>query len=110
MATFTVQESSLGGQALTFNAVNGGGDDFTNDGRTYIIAKNDNGSTARTFDIVTTQTITGQTLAVDDLSISVAASTQELIGPFSNTVFSGTVSISNYSSTSDLTIAVFKVS
>ena len=108
MATFTPQQGGLGGTTLTFNAVDSGGDEFANDGRTYVIAQNTSGA-SRTFDIVTTQTVTSQNLAVDDLDCSVADGDTDLFGPFAVNTFGSTTTIQNYNATTGIAIAILKV-
>lgn len=107
MATYTVQEADLGGTVLTFNSVNDP-DSFANTGRAYILVNNASGAT-RTFDVVTTQTVTSETLAVSDLAISVDNGDIEWIGPFDTNVFSTTVTLQNWNATTGVTVAVFKV-
>ena len=109
MAALSVDQSVVAGLELTFNAAAGGGDTFTNDGKTIIIVKNDNAGTC-TVTITTDQTIE-TTLGVDDRTVAVPTGEIWAIGPFSPQHYSATstdVSLS-YSVTSSVTVAVLKI-
>lgn len=107
MATLTVQSPAITGTALTFNSASAS-DEFTNNGKTYIIVYNNSGGT-RTFDAVTTQVVE-TTLAVDDRSYSVADGSYTIIGPFNQTVYGATATIQNWDTTpTGVSIAVFSV-
>lgn len=107
MAALTVQTLSLGGTAMTANSAAGGGDTFANDGRTYFKAINgDVSSTNITF--VTTKTETEADLALADLVVAVAASADEIFGPFPTNIFGSNVSVT-YSSVTSLTVDAFKL-
>jgi hypothetical protein len=107
VATLTVQTSAVAGTALTANSAAGGGDTFANDGRTLFKAINGDASPT-TITFVTTQTIGSADLAVADNDVSVAASADEIIGPFPVATFGSTVSVT-YSSVTSLTVDVFKL-
>lgn len=108
MAELTVQEAAQAGVALTLNSAAAGGDEFSNDGRTIIIAENGDGSST-TITVTSEATLAG--LAVSDLEVAVAAGATKAIGPFPVNVFNdsdGNVNLS-YSSVTSLTVAVLKV-
>jgi hypothetical protein len=101
-----VESKSIVGTELTAYAAAADGNTFVNDGQTSIIVFNDSGG-ALTFDVVTTQVIE-TTLAVADRSYSLDDGTYNLIGIFNISVYSATVTIQNYSTTTGVTIFVFK--
>lgn len=107
MAALTVQTLSLSGTALTANSAAAGGDTFVNNGRTYYKAINGDASPT-TITFVTTATETEAQLAIADLAVIVAASADEIIGPFPEATFGSTVSVT-YSSVTSLTADVFKL-
>lgn len=107
MAALTVQVAVPAGVTLTENAPDAGGDTFTNNGQTAIIVYNNTGATL-TFDAVTTQVVESD-LDVEDRSYSLANGDYELIGTFSQNVYSSTVSLSNYSTAGTLANAVIFV-
>lgn len=107
MATLTVQQSTVTGTTITFSAASGGGDEFTNDGRTVLFVNNEDAS-AIDVTIVTTQTVESD-LDVEDRVVNVGAGTIESIGPFQTPIYSSTASVS-YSATSNITVAAFKIS
>lgn len=107
MAALTVQSSTVAGTALTGNSAAAGGDTFANDGKTLFKATNgDVSSTNVTF--VTTRTIGSAGLAVADNVVAVAASADEICGPFPVEDFGTTVSVT-YSSVTSLVVDVFKL-
>ena len=108
MATLTIQNITLSGLTPSFVSAASGGDEFSNNGRTFIYIKNANGATARQV-TVTSQTNCNQGFT-HDVAVSVPASSEELIGPFANSRFNvaGVTSVS-YDDETDLTIAAIQL-
>lgn len=107
MATLTVQEISRSGVAPSFASAAGGGDQFLNDGKTYLEVVN--GATDCNVTIVTQSTVDG--LAVADKTVTVSASTRKKIGPFPPSIYndtSGYVQLT-YDDVSNVTVGVFRL-
>ena len=102
----TVESKSITGTELTANAAAADGNTFSNDGQVSIIVHNGSGG-ALTFDAVTTQVVE-TTLAVADRPYSLDDGTYTLIGTFNTNIYSTTVTIQNYSTTTGVTIFVIK--
>ena len=107
----TAQEISLTGITPTYAAVAAGGDEFPNDGNTYIEFKNSSGSNAYTITFVTPATLRG--VAVENPTLAVGTSGNKKVGPFPADVFnnsSGRVAMtySGSAPATDLTVGVFK--
>ena len=109
MAQLTVQSitaPTVGGTALTFNSASGSSNDtFVNKGRTYLIAKNSHAS-AQSVTVDVTKTHPGS-LAVPDLTFSVAAGTQEIQGPFDQALYGTSTTIKSVGSS--VTLALITV-
>ncbi len=112
MATLTVNDVSAtaGFDAKSsFTAVAAGGDQFLNDGKTFFIIKNGDGSTM-VVTVATSGTYSGRAIADDTYTI--ATTTGETVSPFfPKGVFndgSGYVQLT-YSTDTSVTIAVFKM-
>lgn len=108
MAVLTVQNTvGTTGVAATFAAAASAGDKFANDGKTQFVVKSGT-SVARTVTISSKKTCNqGST---HDLSVSVVAGAQEVIGPFDRSRFNngaGQVEVT-YSSPAGLTVAALK--
>ncbi len=109
-ATITVQNTvGVVGVSPTYAAATAGGDAFVNDGKTQLRCKNGGSGSI-------TMTITSQQKCNQgvehDLSIVVAASAEEVVGPFDQTRFNdsgGLVQIT-YSGVTTVTVAALKVS
>lgn len=84
MATLSVQNISRSGMTLSTGAAAGGGDEFPNDGRTFIYVNNGGGGSI-TVTTVTQQTVDGK--AVADDSISVPNAQARYIGPFPPSIY-----------------------
>lgn len=84
MATLTVQNISRAGLNLSTQAAAGGGDEFPNDGRTFLYVNNGGGSPI-TATIVTQQTVDGK--AVADDAITVTNAQGRYIGPFPPSIY-----------------------
>lgn len=114
MATLTVNDVDLDGLTWTsgtspYVACAGGGDEFVNDGKTYIHLKNTNAAT-RT---VTVNSQVNCSQGFDhNVSVTVGATTGEAkVGPFPTARFNdatGKVQLT-YDAVTNLTIAIFSV-
>lgn len=83
MATLSVQNISRTGLNLSTQAAAGGGDEFPNDGRTFLYVNN--GGSGITATIVTQQTVDGK--AVADDAITVSGGQSRYIGPFPPSIY-----------------------
>src|SRR5512139_1264127 len=110
MATLSVQTIALAGITPTFAAVAAGGDEFPNDGSTYVEIVNSSGANSYTVTFTTPATVEG--VAVENPTVTVGTSGRKKIGPFKASVFnnsSGRVAVGYTGSApaTDLTIGVF---
>lgn len=111
MATLSVQTIALAGITPSFVAVAAGGDEFPNDGNTFIELVNSSG--ANSYTLTFTSPVTVEGVAVADPTVVVGTSARKKIGPFPVSVFnnsSGRVAVGYTGSApaTDLTIGVFK--
>ena len=109
MATLTVQDIDLDGEAADYVACAGGGDQFTNDGKTFIHLKNTNAATR-------TVTINSQTNCSQgfdhNVAVVIPATTGDvMIGPFPTARFNDATSsvLLTYDAVTNLTIGVFSL-
>ena len=107
MAALTVLDAirATNGTDLAGVAAAGGGDTFTNDGRTVLVIKNGGGA-GITLTVVTTITIDG--LAVTDLTATIGAGATRAVGPFPTAWYSETVSLT-YSGVTSVTVQPLRV-
>lgn len=109
MADIAVQKITKDGITPTFVAAAAGGDTFTNNGKTFLIVKNANGTTSRT---VTIDSLVECNQGFDhNIQVSVPALDEKWIGPFEPSRFNnsaGKTSVS-YDSELDLTIAAISL-
>jgi hypothetical protein len=109
MALLTAQNVSKLGAAVTYNAAAAGGDAILNDGRQIMVVRNAHATNSRTVTFSTAGEVDG--VAIDEVAITVAALTSQVIGAFAPRYFndaSGRLTWT-YSSEADLTIAIFRV-
>lgn len=111
MATLSVQTIALTGITPSFAAVAAGGDEFPNDGSTYVEIVNSSGANAYTVTFTSPATVEG--VAIADPTVSVAVSSRKKVGPFPVGVFNNTsgrvaVGYTGSAPATDLTIGVFK--
>lgn len=109
MATLTVQSVTLTGLNPAYVAASGGGDDFVNDGKTFLHVKN-GGASPITVTVATPAQVGGLDLA--DVAVSVPNAGERMIGPFQTNLFNastGKTSIS-YSGVTSVTVAAIRVS
>lgn len=108
MATLTVQSTPISGDAsITFASAAGGGDVFSNNGRTFLAINNASGSQI-TVTFVTPRTVDG--LSVADAAVTVDNNKIGIAGPFDPATFnnsSNQVAVS-YSGVSSVTVAAFQ--
>jgi len=111
-ANFSVQQMTITGITPTFNAANGGGDTFPNDGKTYVHVKNGSGgSLTITFDAVSgfNDAAYGP-ITFTDTAVAIPAGEERIVGPFPPARFnntSGRVAMT-YSGVTSLTVGVFR--
>jgi hypothetical protein len=105
MATLTVQTVTNSGVEPTYNAVAALGDEFVNDGKTEIHAKNDSVGDI----VVTAAAVNACSLGtLHDIAVTVPAGEERRIGPFNRTIYNdanGKVQLT-YDDVTSLTIAV----
>lgn len=109
MATLTVQQTDLDGTTPSYAAAAGGGDEFTNDGRTMLHVKNGGAGSIT----VTVNSRVNCNQGYDHDSVTtIGAGAEAMIGPFDTTRFNdpatGRASIT-YSGVTSVTIAAVKV-
>lgn len=108
MATLTVQEISRSAITPSYGAAAGGGDQFPNDGRTYLHIKNGGGSSI-TLTIATQLTVDGK--AVADDAITVTNAQERVVGPFPPGIYNdanGMVQLT-YSGVTSVTVGAFRL-
>lgn len=108
MATLTVQEISRSAITPSYGAAAGGGDQFPNDGRTYLHIKNGGGSSI-TLTIATQMTVDGK--AVADDAIAVTNAQERVVGPFPPAIYNdanGMVQLT-YSGVTSVTVGAFRL-
>lgn len=110
MATLTVQTISLTGLEPTYAAAAAGGDEFPNDGRTFLHVKNTNAAT-RTVTI-NSRSNCDQGFDHDPAVVIDATTGDTMIGPFDTARFNdpatGRVSVT-YSAVTGVTVAAIKL-
>jgi hypothetical protein len=109
MATLSPQTIVYTGLIPTYAAAASGGDQFLNDGRTFIQLKNTNAGN-RTVTIVTQATAAGRAIADDAVVIPLTVG-DKMIGPFPTGIYNdanGYVQLT-YDAVTDVTIGVFKL-
>lgn len=109
MATLTVQSTDLDGVVPSYASAAGGGDEFANDGNTFLHLKNGSGGSID----VTVDSVKNCNQGHDHNSVTaVGAGAEAMIGPFPkdrfNDATTGRAAIT-YSGVTTLTIAVVKV-
>lgn len=108
MATLSIQDVATSGAIPSYAAANSGGDQFQNDGKTYVHIKAGVGG-------VTNVTIGSQRAcdqgSTHNTTVAIANSTEKMIGPFDTARYSdanGYVQLA-YSSVTNVTIGVFSL-
>ncbi len=110
MAVLSIDDLTLAasGTSITWNSCGGSGDTFANNGKVVVLAQN--GATAAVLTVAAEQAITGASLSVPDLAVSIGTSDTIAIGPFPIATFndaSNAIAMT-YASSSTLTLAVVK--
>lgn len=109
MATLTVQAVALAGLAPTYAAATGGGDKVAPGERTFLHVKN-GAASAVTVTLTAAATVRGQ--AVSNLTVSVPASGERMVGPITADLFQnptdGLAAI-GYSSATTVTVAAIRI-
>lgn len=107
VVTLTVQVIALTGTTPTYAAANDvGGNDFVNDGRTFLQVKNSGASTTVTVD---SPTLCDQGEA-HDVTVTVATSGDKMIGPFNPKRFNSSAGkvTATYSQVTGITVAAIQ--
>lgn len=107
--TLTVQDIVNTGLAPAYSSAASGGNQFVNDGKTFLHIKNTNAA-VRAITVTTPVTIQG--LAVGDVNVSIPATTgDKMIGPFPTSYFnySGALTKVDFSAVADVTIAAIRL-
>jgi hypothetical protein len=108
MAVLTVQQIALAGIVPSYAAAAGGGDEFANDGRTFLHVKNGGGSPI-TVTVTTPKKVKG--VDIENPAISVSNGSEKMIGPFDPEIFTatdGNVDVA-YSGVTSVTVAAVKL-
>lgn len=101
MAALTTQRPLLDGTAVTYGAATAGGDTFTNDGKSFLHAKNGSGGAL----VVTVAAIYECSHGSShNAVVSVPAGGERIIGPFPTNQFGENPAIT-YSGVTSLTVA-----
>lgn len=109
MADLSTQTIIRDGLEFTRSAAASGGDKFVNTGKEFVLIKNANVSLARTVTFDITVDVDGQ--SVTDRQVSIPASSEKAIGPFT-AIYNDSdnkVSMTYSDSGADLTLAVLRV-
>jgi hypothetical protein len=112
MADLTLQEFDLAGLTPSFSAADVAGDSFVNNGKTLLYVKNGDASSHDvTLNIQKTITIGGIDITLSNPTVTVPASDEKIIGPFSQDWFNdadGNVSV-DYDAVTSVTVAALKL-
>jgi hypothetical protein len=104
MATLTVTKASRAGATRNPVAAAGGGDDFPNDGRTVFIVNNAGGAACECSFALGVDPHSGEpTQSTSATAISVAASDEDVIGPFPVNKFGSSVAVT-YNQVTSVTV------
>ncbi len=109
MATLAIQTISKAGIVPSLGAAAGGGDEFANDGETFLWVNNGGGGNI-TVTLVTQATVDG--LAVADRTVTVNAGQQKFIGDLEKAIYNdtnGRVQVT-YSGVTSVTVGAFRAS
>jgi hypothetical protein len=108
MATLTIQDVASSGAIPSYAAANVSGDQFSNDGRTYVHIKA--GAAGNTNVTIGSQVACDQG-STHNTTVAVATNTEKMIGPFATNRYndgSGYVQLA-YSSVTNVTIGAFSL-
>jgi hypothetical protein len=107
----TVQEVTKAGAALTYaNANTSDGNEFANDGKTYLAMYNNGSTGTATVTIATGATVAGY--ALGDQTVSLSTTQIKIAGPFPPEVFNDSAGVINLAITgtgaADVDLAAFR--
>ena len=108
MATLTVQDVNSGGAVPTYAAAAGGGDQFSNDGKTMIHVKNGSGGSIT---VTVASQVSCSQGATHNTAVAIAAGAEKMIGPFPTDRYNdanGFVQLT-YSGVTSLTLGAFQL-
>jgi hypothetical protein len=108
MAELTVQNVTRAGLEPSYDSAASGGDEFDNDGKTFLHVVNTTTACVVTIDIA--KTVDGQ--AVTDPTVTVPENEDRMIGPFPPNIYNdadGHVNVS-YDDESNVTVAALRLS
>lgn len=113
MATLSVTNLSSSGLAQTLAAAGGSGDQFTNDGQTFLVVSNGSGSSIDM--TIAAQTTSATKQGMEDITysnkvVALADGATKMIGPFATGTYNdanGRVQVT-YSSAISVTVAAFR--
>lgn len=110
MALLTSQSASAAGTQLSYASAAGGGDTFANSGKEFIHVKNGSGSPITVTIAAQHACSFGVTNAAHDLTVTVGAGADKMIGPFDKDRFNDTDGLVHvgYSLATSVTVAVIK--
>ena len=110
MATLTINEIDRDGTLYAVVAAAATGDQFGNDGQTFVAVYNSHGSADRTVSVDVQKDVDGQD--PPDREITVGAGETRLIGPFPTGIYNdanGRVQITYSDSAADVYVGAFKL-
>lgn len=110
MATLTVQNINRSGLEATYASAGAGGDEFTNNGSTFLHVKNGDGS-AHTVTVASQYAPVPAGLAQSNVQVSVPAGEERMIGPFPTRAFNDEDGLTQvtYDAVTSVTIAVINI-
>lgn len=112
MADLTLQDFDLAGLTPSFASADSGGDAFVNNGKTLLYVKNGDASSHDvTLNIEKTITIGGISISLTNPTVTVPASDEKIIGPFSQDWFNDVDEKVNvdYDAVTSVTVAALKL-
>lgn len=108
MSTLNIQDVSTAGVIPSYAAANSGGDQFSNDGKTYLHIKTGSGGATN---VTIGSQVTCDQGSTHNTLVAINANSEQKLGPFSSNRYSdanGYVQIA-YSSVTNVTIGAFSV-
>jgi hypothetical protein len=111
MATLAIQEMAITGLEATYAAAAGGGDEFPNDGKTFLHVKNGGGSPINVT-IASQHPNPPAGTAQEDVVVAVTNGEERMIGPINQVGFNdgdGNVQVT-YSGVTSVTVAAIRMS
>ncbi|HUV93937.1 MAG TPA: hypothetical protein VMX14_03800 [Anaerolineae bacterium] len=102
--TLTVQAMVRAGLTAGYTAFEASGVAFANEGRTFIHVKNAQAAGTTKLTIITPNTVDG--LAIDDRDVTIAAATEEFIGPFQPGVYNQSTDVVHIDVTTATSVSI----